>query len=147
MAEVIDLFIDGPFTSYSGVRLPFKINCDALTDADLATLAAQVAAKITFRRVAGIPRGGLRFADALQPYAQDRFKINMPMTIVDDTVLIVDDVLTTGESMILARGHLLSACLLEDGWRPPVLGVVIFARGPCPTWVRPIFQLCSPWAL
>jgi hypothetical protein len=47
--------------------------------------------------------------------------------------LIVDDVLTTGASMEAARAKLWPGSL--------PLGVVIFARGPCPDWVWPIFRL------
>lgn len=47
--------------------------------------------------------------------------------------VIVDDVLTTGESMEEMRLHYSSR----------TIGVVLFARGKCPDWVTPIFSLCS----
>ena len=46
--------------------------------------------------------------------------------------LIVDDVLTTGGSMVDHRAAL-------GGSR--CKGVVIFARGECPSWVVPLFQM------
>lgn len=122
-----DLFVDEPFRSHSGLDLAWKIDCDALTDADLATLAAQVHRKFShFHRVVGVPRGGLRFATALEPYADPK---------VYGVTLIVDDVLTTGASMEKMRDSLATDY---------VIGVVIFARTPCPRWIRPIFTL-APW--
>ena len=117
------LFVAGEFTAHSGDVLPFKIDCDALTDADLATLAAEFARRsVRFSGVRGIPRGGIRFAAALARYAT-----RSPL----DPPLIVDDVLTTGTSMEM----------IHDLAPPNAIGVVIFARGPCPSWVTPLFQL------
>jgi hypothetical protein len=116
------LFVDGEFTGHSGKPLPFKIECDALTDADLDTLAAIVARQFPrFRSVYGVPHGGLRFAGALRRYATES-----PL----DPALIVDDVLTTGGSMERARA----------GMGPDVFGIVVFARGPCPDWITPLFD-------
>lgn len=120
-----DLFLPGPFRAHSGSVLPFKIDCGALTDADLATLAEQVAEQTAFSRVIGVPRGGLRFAATLEKYAEPA---------PSDITLIVDDVLTTGNSMADMRLPWLKG---------PCYGVVIFARGPCPDWVRPIFTLAE----
>ena len=117
-----------PFCSHSGISLPWKIDADALTNDDLGALAKLVADRIGFWRVVGIPRGGLRFAEALEPYV--RWIGSKP------TVLIVDDVLTTGKSMENAK--------LQFGEYFNVTGVVIFARTVCPHWVQPIFSL-APW--
>lgn len=115
-AERVPLFVNGELTSHSGLSLPYKIECDALSDAEIATIAAEVARRITFQEVIGVPRGGLRLAAALERYRSDT-----------GGLLIVDDVLTTGRSMEeLRAGHIAQ-------------GVVIFARGPCPTWVTPLF--------
>ena len=84
----MELFIDTPLIGHAGPRLPFKIECDALSDDDLKTLAALIARKQTFSRVLGVPRGGLRLAHALERYCSP-----------EGDVLIVDDVLTTGKSM------------------------------------------------
>lgn len=111
------LFVDHSFVSHSGKPLDFKIDCDALSDDDLATLAIIIAKRIKFRAVEGIQRGGLRLAAALQQY------------VTKGPRLIVDDVLTTGASMEQARKALTDR------------GVAIFARWPCPPWITPIFKL------
>lgn len=124
------LFTPGEFTSHSGLRLPFKIDCDALTDEDLDTLARYYVGPDGrpggryVGQVVGIPRGGLRFATALCRH--------LDLHPRHAYTLVADDVLTTGASF-------------ED-WRSShresyVHGVVIFARGPCPAWVTPLFTL------
>ncbi len=117
------LFVNEPFVARSGSVLDWKIDCDALTDSDLATLAQQVAGWLSFSCVVGVPRGGLRFAAALELYLK---------LCPHPTVLIVDDVLTTGQSMEKMKARFPAYF---------VIGVVIFARGMCPGWVKPIFQL------
>lgn len=117
---------------HSGGLAHYKIECDALTDDDIATLAfiiAQKGKEITreegsgIREVYGVPRGGTRLAEALRPHLDTRWgKIR----------LIVDDVLTTGKSMETAKSNL--------GWSD-AYGVVIFARGNCPSWIKPIFSM------
>src|ERR1700722_3264701 len=91
-APAVSLFTDGEFVAHSGVTLPFKIDCDALTDADIATLAKEISRRTKFSVVVGIPRGGLRLAAALEQYCQP-----------SAPVLIADDVLTTGRSMEAER--------------------------------------------
>jgi len=117
----MSLFAHGKFESHSGLTLPWKIDCDALTDDDLRVLAAEIATRIKFGQVVGVPRGGLRLAYMLEYYITTRH----PVT------LIIDDVLTTGQSMEQFRAG------------KEAIGVVIFARGPCPPWVKPIFTLWS----
>lgn len=114
---IIDLIQFGSFVAHSGRLLDFKIECDALSDADIDALAAVIARRMKFGSVYGVPRGGVRLAKALEPYATSGPR------------LIVDDVLTTGRSMAEARDSM--------GDR----GVVIFARGPCPVWITPVFSL------
>src|SRR5438045_760509 len=103
----MNLFVDGEFTSHSGIRLPFKIDCDALTDADIDTIANVISQRFNFSYVYGIPRGGERLASALRKYRIGNTKLT----------LIVDDVLTTGSSMEEARRQFMR----------PTQGVVIFA--------------------
>lgn len=129
------LFSPEAFRSHSGIDLSWKIDCDALTDADLAALAKLVADRIPFDHVIGVPCGGLRFAAALEKYADLRRTANR--------FLIVDDVLTTGHSMEVVKARIWSIEDLRAGVSAPV-GVVIFARAVCPHWVRPIFSL-APW--
>ena len=121
--ESMTLFQTGKFTLHSGEHSRFKIDCDALTDADWESLARMVARYYQFHAAIGIPNGGLKFAKALGRYN----KWEEP----DAPILIVDDVLTTGASMELMRSK-----VYED-----TVGVVVFARGPCPAWVHPIFQM------
>ncbi len=103
----------------SGRSSAFKIECDGLTDEDIGTAACLLARLLpTFGDVEGVPRGGLRLADALRP-----------LWVRDAPVLIVDDVWTTGASMEAHRAG-------RDA-----IGAVLFARGPVAPWVTPLFTL------
>jgi hypoxanthine phosphoribosyltransferase len=106
----------GQFISHSGLMLPYKIICDSFSDEDWAGYAQIVRAKFAFSQVIGVPRGGLRFAEACKPFCVEGYP-----------TLIVDDVLTTSNSMEEWRQTVLG----------PAIGVVIFARGPIPNWVWP----------
>jgi hypoxanthine phosphoribosyltransferase len=122
----VSLFQSGNFTAHSDTILPFKIECDALSDDEihlLAELALRLLSTTTFSSVIGIPRGGVRFADAV------RSNVSITKTA---PILLVDDVLTTGQSMEDAANSVESRI---------VFGIVIFARGPCPHWIKPIFSL------
>lgn len=116
------LFNFGAFTLHSGHTSHFKIDCDALTDQDLQSLADLISTKIQFKQAIGVPSGGLRFATALNKYADP----NQTLT------LIVDDVLTTGKSM---------QEYAEKYQDQPIKGLVIFARNTCPEWITPIFSM------
>lgn len=119
-----NLFQLGQFFLHSRGTSEWKIDCEkGLVDEDLQMLAHVVSKHFKFCHVVGVPEGGLRFADALRSYAT---------TNVKDPVLIVDDVLTTGSSMTVARKNL--------GENSNVIGVVIFSRGKSLDWVTPIFQ-------
>lgn len=106
------------FGGAAGIRLPWKIECDALTDEDWETIAAIAAPKLPpFRTTVGVPTGGHKLAIAL-----DRYSSN------DGPYLIVDDVWTTGKSMRAIVGSLTGGL----HWN----GFVAFARGPLPPYVR-----------
>lgn len=110
------LFRSGVHILHSGAPSTWKIDCEALSDADLDTLAALIVERCgPFGAVEGVPRGGLRLMLALSPY------------ISAGPLLIVDDVLTTGASLEAHR----------DGREAK--GAVIFARGQWPSWVTPLF--------
>lgn len=112
------LFQLGEFTLHSGMQSAWKIDCDALTDTDIATLAVMLKEILpAFGSVEGIPHGGLRLAAALAAFA------------TGGPILIVDDVLTTGRSMEEQRNG-------RDA-----IGAVIFARAACPKWITPLFML------
>ncbi len=132
---MVNLFQLGDFTLNSGAKSKWKLELDALTDDDWAALAAMVAQMVgPFSSVEGVPRGGLKLAKALETY------IDRGLSFVPSGHLIVDDVLTTGGSMNrryaeVANGAGCDACGAE------VKGAVIFARGQCPYWVLPVFQM------
>ena len=119
------LFKLGDFTLHSGSKSYWKIDCDALADEDWATLARMVYESVgKFRKVVGIPQGGLKLAKALKSY---RFLNPQYPT------LIVDDVLTTGNSMEKMKKSLSGDCI----------GAVVFARGKCPSWITPLLSVAS----
>ena len=101
----MNLFQYGDFVSHAGKELKWKIECDALTDDDWDCLAQIVADRCNFGSVYGIPRGGVKFAQALEKYK----KPTNPFR------LVVDDVYTTGKSM-------------REAMLPGDFGFVVFAR-------------------
>ena len=112
------LFKIGNFKAHSGAILPWKIDCDELTDEDWKCLALMTAEKlVNFGSVEGVPRGGIPFANALIPY------------ITTGPLLIVDDVLTTGSSMEEYKAG------------REAIGVVVFSRGERPKWIQSIFKI------
>lgn len=117
------------FVSHSGILLPFKVECDCLTDEDWNILADIIGSRIDFNEVHGIPRGGLPLAERLQEYAQPQCKKKR-------RVLLVDDVLTTGSSMCKEYDELKK----DDN---KIKGVVVFARNRryLPSWCDAVFVL------
>jgi adenine/guanine phosphoribosyltransferase-like PRPP-binding protein len=113
------------FISHSGKSFQWKIECDDLTDGDIECIANIINGQLSFKKVYGIPRGGLRLAAALQKYCDPDAR----------EILIVDDVLTTGKSMEKMRETMRKA-----GESSPIYGVVIFSRGGSLPWVFPIFN-------
>jgi len=121
----MNLFKWETFKAHSGEMLDWKINCDALTDEDIKCLAKIITLKIEYKQALGIPRGGIKLALELKKYR----------TPVSDVTLIVDDVLTTGNSMERIREK-----LIIHNYKN-IKGAVIFSRSKCPDWITPIFQL------
>jgi orotate phosphoribosyltransferase len=121
---VNNLFQLGDFKLHSGEVSFWKIDCDALTDEDWKTLARIAYMKlIRFRKVIGIAKGGLKFAESLKPYCFPN---------PEYPILIVDDVLTTGTSMEESRKQI----------QGEAIGCVVFARNLCPpiaSWVTALF--------
>ena len=113
------LFRRGLFRLHSGDMSTWKIDCDVMGDDEVITVAMMLREMLpSFGDVEGIPMGGLRLARALRQWT----------TPGNRTLLIVDDVLTTGVSM-------------EEHRRGrEAIGAVIFARGPYPAWVTPLFS-------
>ena len=116
----------GKFILHSGHTSNFRIDCDALTEADWETIANLIVGKFDFYVVHGIPRGGEKLAKMLHKHTN-------PFSAF---VLIVDDVFTTGKSMEEAR---------QKFGVGRSKGVVVFARGKCPYWITPMFQLNRSW--
>src|SRR5690349_10053013 len=113
MAET--LFQRGEFTLSSGATTGWQIDCDALSDADIESLAQLAASRVgNFSRVEYAGAGARRFAEALRKHA------------TSGPVLLAGDVLVTGATMEDYRND-------RD-----LLGVVIFARGDCPAWITPL---------
>lgn len=127
----LDLFKIGHFSLHSGIESFFKIDCDALNAHERKALV-RVAMPLLpkFGRAVGVPTGGLAFAKEMDFHATGQ----------DDPILIVDDVLTTGGSMNEFRAALQSDSKFGTLY-PQYIGLVIFARGPCPDWIQPIFSL------
>ena len=112
------LLQQGAFTLHSGERSQWKIQCDALTESDIQTVALMLVERLPpFGSVEGVPTGGLRLTAALSGY------------VTAGPLLIVDDVATTGDSLEKQRNG------------RPAIGAVIFARGVWPTWVTPLFRI------
>jgi len=128
MVKKTALFQRGDFIANSGKSLSFKVECDALGQKSIETLAWQIGTQFRFRRVVGVPSGGDGLAQALQKYCKQ-----------SGPTLIVDDVLTTGRSMERMRAKLLSEGHEE------VIGTVIFARGPLPGWIHALWHLDPLW--
>ena len=125
----MSLFNTGYYRLHSGEISNFKIDCDALTDEDIDAIALQLIHRLPlFQTVEGVPRGGLRLAEALQKYTVPRE--NGWYKDVGYPLLIVDDVYTTGGSMEEHRAG-----------RYEAIGAVIFARKPTPSWITPLFRL------
>jgi hypothetical protein len=124
----MNLFQKVNITLHSGGKSDFKIECDALTDTDFKTIAHLISKKYSpIISVYGIPTGGRKLEQFLKDYTVDTKK---------GYILIVDDVLTTGNSMEQFRKEIIPTTHLDI-----CKGVVIFARGKCPDWIEPIFQM------
>lgn len=122
-----NLFQLGDFTLAGGARAAWKIECDALTSEDWTGLAAMAAEILPpFCTVFGVPLGGMPFARSLAKY--ETLDVAHPF-------LIAEDVVTTGGSMerFRARGRPYE--------RIVPIGVCVFARGPVPAWVVPLFRM------
>lgn len=115
----------GWFSTHSKFQLPWKVDCDDLSDEDIESIARIISWKFAFSEVYGVPTGGTRLADALRKYAIDK----------EYPALIVDDVLTSGKSMERLKQ--------EIGGNP--IGIVVFSRGKCPNWVWSIFTV-NEWS-
>ena len=122
------LFQSIDFKSHSGLDLSWKIEMDALSDPEWFTIKKMIM-ELTppFKEAVGIPQGGTKLGDLLNEHGTGK---------EEDPICIVDDVLTTGESM----EYFLTQ--YQRNRRPfTAIGWVVFARGQCPGWVTSLFQM------
>ena len=122
------LFQSIDFKSHSGLDLSWKIEMDALSDPEWFTIKKMIM-ELTppFKEAVGIPTGGSKLGDLLNEHGTGK---------EEDPICIVDDVLTTGESM----EYFLTQ--YQRNRRPfTAIGWVVFARGQCPGWVTSLFQM------
>lgn len=116
-------YVPDPFRLHSGGLSNFKLECDALSEEDCRAAALWMRPSLgSFGSVEAVPStskvpGWL--ADEFHQFIQPTAK----------TVLICDDVLTTGASMDPQRAGRLA------------VGAVIFARGVPAPWVHPLLSL------
>ena len=121
------LFQSVDFKSHSGIDLSWKIECDALQDAEWFTISKMIMElSPPFRKAVGIPRGGVKLGNLLDVHGTGKRT---------DPICIVDDVLTTGGSM--------NDFKRTKQWREPTkyIGWVVFARTAPPDWVNVLFQM------
>jgi len=125
----MDWLIKEKFISHSGQELNWKVECDALTDNEIDVFAYLIGRKFQgcdIQKIVSIPRGGDRLALALHKY--------IPLKVESKTILIVDDVFTTGKSMEEAIGR------LWTNNETCVRGAVMFARSKPFSWVYSVFN-------
>ena len=124
---MIELFQKIDFKSHSGLDLTWKIEMDALEDAEWKCIARMIMElSPPFKEAVGIPRGGVKLGNLLNVHGTGKR---------EDPVCIVDDVLTTGGSMEEFK--------IKRQWRNPTdyIGWVVFARSKPPDWVKVLFQM------
>ena len=120
------LFVEEDFKSHAGLDLHWKLEMDALDEAEWKCNARMIMEYQTepFQAAIGIPRGGLKLSVYLNDYSTQNN---------NDPYLIVDDVLTTGGSMEEFKKDYFD--------KKKVFGWVVFSRQKPPDWVRTLFQM------
>ena len=131
----MSLFQDGNFKSHAGLPLKWKLECDAITEDEWRCLAKIVMEyqERPFYKAVGIPRGGLKFAEAMNEYASGN---------EEDSIMVCDDVFTTGTSFKEFINENYPMWSAGQGFR-----WVVFARRPCyehPHHVRALFTMPNP---
>ena len=117
------------------MALTWKAQAEALTPESWDCLAMLAREKIPGDRmpsyICSIPTGGDPFAEAFR-------RLHGPLD-PQGPALVLDDCLTTGASMELGRENMRDLGYVDDR----IIGIVAFARGDCPDWVKPIWRLLS----
>jgi len=122
----MDLFQEVDIIGHAGGRLTWKIECDAISDAEWEVLAKQILhyERRPFRVAIGIPSGATKLGDILNRYASGQ---------PQHPVLVVDDVYTTGTSFKeFKQKHYQDEHIMQ--W-------VIFARKPTTHDVNALFTM------
>lgn len=121
-----DLFQKINFISHAGLPLTWKIECDAISPDEWVALAHIIREfePRNWRAAVGIPRGGVALGKALDKYGTQN---------IDDPVLVVDDVYTTGKSF---RDY-----VAENYPNEEVLQWCVFARKPTENAVNALFTM------
>jgi hypothetical protein len=118
------LFKTESFISHSGLNLNWKIECDVLTVPEWITISKMIMqVSPPFREAIGIPRGGIKLGNLLNQYGTNK---------KEDPICIVDDVLTSGESMTEYA---------EKFKDEEFIGWVVFARGHVSYWINALFRM------
>jgi hypothetical protein len=133
---VTGVYVPGEFTSHSGRRLPFKIEADHYTEREMDLFGELIVTRLWgkhhIERVIGMPKsrpGGRDNGGILAQYVRRHLTPR-----AGGWTLIVDDVLTTGNSMEAMRRKAEAAGHF-------CIGAVIDARGLLPPWIRAIQTL------
>lgn len=127
----MDLFQKIDFISHAGLAMTWKLECDAISDAEWKCLAKIISEIETrpFSNVIGIPRGGIKLQNELLNYVSGN---------ENDPVLIVDDVWSTGASFEEFTGiHIIQQMTENVGW----FGWCIFARTRTIDNIKVLFQM------
>ena len=122
---MIDLFQRVDFKSHSGLDLTWKIEMDSLTPKEwdcISTMILELSPP--FKEAIGIPRGGVKLGKLLNLHGTGKRT---------DPICIVDDVLTTGGSMV--------ECAETEFKGENVIGWVVFARSQLPDWINALFRM------
>ena len=124
------LFVEEDFKSHAGLDLHWKIEMDALDEAEWKCIARMIMEyqKEPFQAAIGIPRGGLKLSGYLNKYSTQNPK---------DPYLVIDDVLTTGGSMEEFKE--------EHFKNKKVVGWVVFSRKNPASWIKTLFQMPKKW--
>lgn len=138
----MSIFHWGSTNLHSGGTSWWHIDCDGLSDSDIQVLAKLIVDKIGYFNAVTCPEShpgsaAGRLVEALHQYEDHVLRKE------GAKLLIVDDVLTTGASMEVTRAKY-SPEIPRPGYvsvPEEIIGAVIFARGECPDWVWPIFQM------
>ena len=126
-----DLFQSIDFKSHAGLDLSWKIEMDVLSYPEWNTICKMILEiSPPFHSAIGIPRGGVLLGELLNKHGTGK---------EEDPFCIVDDVLTTGKSMIDYREEM----NIERWQKSCALGWVVFARVKPPKWIKALFQMNS----